>query len=194
MIANVIDHLRGLARFSGREAQKPFWIWTAIVIGCAVIAMMAVMSSSLSSTFSKMEQFAAQHPDQVTRTVSPTSYSITVHGNHPELMPDFSVMLIGIGVISALSILLLAAAVVRRLHDCNRTGAWGLPPAVLLLTGLFGMSRMFDQFDGPSGPPMGLFFGMFLNNLAYLGSLALLVVLLADKGTPDENRFGPQPT
>lgn len=193
MIELVLQHLKELLRFSGREGRKPFWIWTAIVIGCAMVAMMAVMATTFSATFSKMEQFAAQHPDQVTRTVSPTNYTITVHGNHPDLMPDFSVMIIGVGVISALAILLLAAAVVRRLHDCNRTGVWGLPPAVLLLTGLFGMSRLFDQFDEPGGPPMGLFFGIFLNNLAYLGSLAVLVVLLADKGTPDENRFGLPP-
>lgn len=189
MIELISNHLLGLVRFSGREAQRPFWTWTAIVIGGAVVAMTAAMSS----TFGKIEQFAAQHPDQVTRTVGATSYSITVHGNHPELMPDFSVLLMGIGAISALAILLLAAAVVRRLHDVNRTGAWGLPPAVLLLTGLAGMSQLFDQFGNPGGPPMGLFLAMFVNNLAYLGSLGVLIVLLAEKGTPGENRFGQPP-
>ncbi|MEY4951956.1 MAG: hypothetical protein RL299_380 [Pseudomonadota bacterium] len=194
MIQLILQHLKELARFSGREARKPFWIWAMTVIGGAFIAMTAIMTTVMSSTFSKMEQFAAQHPDQVTRTVGPTSYSITVHGNHPELIPDFGALLLNVGVVSAIAILLLAAAVVRRLHDCNRTGAWGLPPAVLLVAGLVGMSRLFEQFDAPGGPPLGLFFGMFLTNLAYLGSLALLVVFLGDRGSLDENRFGPPPT
>lgn len=193
MIELIVQHFRGLVSFSGREAQRPFWIWAGIVIGCAIVVMTAMMSTVLSSTFGRIEQFAAQNPDQVTRTVSPTNYTITVHGNHPELMPDFSVMLLGMAAISVVSILLLAAVVVRRLHDRDRTGAWGLPPAVLLLTGIYGMSQLFEQFADPAGLQMELFFAVFLNNLAYLASLGVLIVLLAGNGTPDDNRFGPPP-
>ncbi|MEQ1498499.1 MAG: DUF805 domain-containing protein [Novosphingobium sp.] len=162
-------------------------------MGSSIAAMMAVMIPAIVSTFTKLEKFAAGHPDQVTRTVSPNGYSVTVHGNHPELMPDFGGMLIGVGVISVIVIVLLAAAVARRLHDCNRTGAWGLPPAVLLLSGLAVMSQLFGQFDDPSGPLMELFFGMFFTNMAYLGSLAVLVIMLAQPGTSGPNRFGPPP-
>lgn len=164
-----------------------------MVIAGSFFAMMAVMIPPIISTFTAVERFAAQHPDQVTRTVGPNGYSIMVHGNHPELMPNFSQMIFGLGVISFIVVLLLASAVTRRLHDCNRTGAWGLPPVVLLFTSLFGMSRLFGRFDDPEGPPMGLFFGMLLNNLVYLVSLAVLLILVAMKGTPGDNRFGPPP-
>lgn len=193
MIDLISRHLRGLLRFSGREERKAFWTWAIMVIGGAFAAMTVALSSTMGATFGAMEKFAAEHPDQVTRTVGPGSYSITVHGNHPELMPDMGGMIAWMAVVCVIAIVLLAAAVARRLHDRDRSGAWGLPTAVLLLTGLYGMSQLFERFNDPVGPPMGLFFAVFLNNLAYLASLGVLIILLAEKGTPDDNRFGPPP-
>ena len=189
----VKSHLAGLVRFSGREARQPFWLWAALVVGFNMAAMMLFMIPAMVGTFSRIEAFAAAHPDQVTRTVGPGSYSIQVEGHHPELMPDFT-MIFGASLISAvLSIVLLAAAVTRRLHDSDRRGVWGMVPALFLIGGFVGMSYMFASFLGPDEPPMGLFVALLLNNVVYLVSLGVLEVLLALPGTPGENRFGPLP-
>jgi uncharacterized membrane protein YhaH (DUF805 family) len=187
-------HLARLVGFSERQTRKPFWLWTALVVGLGMIAMMLVMVPMMVEAITRIERFAAEHPDQVTRTVGPGSYSVRIEGNHPELMPDFGGLVAGVGFAALISIVLLAAPVVRRLHDCGRTGLWGLIPAAFLLSGMVGMSQLFAQLTDGGEPPFTLFFGLFLNNLVYLASLGVLIYMLAQPGTVGENRFGPPPS
>jgi len=189
----VSGHLKGLLSFSGREGRKPFWIWAALNLVLSMAMMAAVMVPTMIDMFSRIERFADEHPEQVTRTYGPGSYSIRIEGDHPELMPDFSGMIGWIGLGTMLSVILLAAAVVRRLHDSGRSGVWGLLPLPFLTAGMVMMPRLFDQFAAGPEPDLGIFFAVFLNNLAYLAALGVLIVLLALRGTPGENRFGPPP-
>lgn len=187
-------HFSRLASFSGRQTRKPFWLWTALVVGLGIVAMMLVMIPMMFEAFTRIERFAAEHPEQVTRTVGPGSYSVRIEGNHPELMPDFGGLVTGVGFAALVSIVLLAPPVARRLHDCGRTGLWGLIPAVFLLSGMVAMSQLLAQFADSGDPSFALFFAIFLNNLVYLGSLGVLIYMLAQPGTPEENRFGPPPS
>lgn len=187
-------HMAHLAAFSGRQSRKPFWLWTALVIGLNLAAMVIVMVPVLFNTITRLEDFAARNPDRVTRTVGPGHYSVRVEGYHPELMPDFSAFFAVFGIAALVTILLLAAPVARRLHDTGRTGLWGLIPAGLLLAGLIGMNQLFGQAIFRDEPPLGLFLGLFLTNLAYLVSLGVLIVLLAQPGTAGDNRFGHPPS
>ena len=193
MIKFFTDHFGGLLRFSGREALKPFWLWVAFNMAFQMIATMALMLPMMFDMFGKIERFADAHPDQVTRTYGPGSYSVTVHGYHPELMPDFSGLIFWFGLGVAVSVLLLASAVARRLHDSDHSGFWGLLPLPFLAGGLLLMPSLFGSFDNEAGPDMRLFFGMMLNNLVYLAMLALLIFRCAQPGTKGENRFGPPP-
>jgi len=192
-----IDSVRhgftSLTRFSGRDPAQRFWPYVGAVIALFFFAAFATMAPIMAGTFARMQAFAAEHPDQATVTQGPGSYSIQIHGNHPELMPDvtpfFTVMQVG----AAVAVLLLAAAVTRRLHDRGRRGWWGLPPVIFLAGGLTLFPRVFQSTLGGEVTPdtMALFGLMMANNLLYLASLALLVVLLAGAGQPGENRFGP---
>jgi uncharacterized membrane protein YhaH (DUF805 family) len=84
--------------------------------------------------------------------------------------------------------------VTRRLHDRGKGGYWGLPTAIFLVIGLVAMPRVFDNFAHSAGEPdMRLFELMFLNNLLYLASLAVLVVQLVLDGTRGPNRFSDDP-
>ncbi|MDR6533559.1 uncharacterized membrane protein YhaH (DUF805 family) [Caulobacter rhizosphaerae] len=185
----------GLPRFAGRDSAGRFWPYAGAVIALFFIAAAATMIPIMSGTFSRMQSFAAEHPDQATVTRGPGSYSIEIHGNHPELMPDmtpfFTVMQVG----CAVAVLLLAAAVTRRLHDRGRRGWWGLAPVPFLIIGLTLFPRLFQStLSGQTTPGTLAMFGvMMANNLLYLASLALLVVLLTGAGQPGENRFGPPP-
>jgi uncharacterized membrane protein YhaH (DUF805 family) len=113
-----------------------------------------------------MQRFAAEHPDQATVTQGPSGYAIEVQGNHPELFPDmtpfFTVMQVG----CALAVVLLAAAVTRRLHDRGRRGWWGLPPLPFLLVGMTAFPRFFNStLAGEMTPDAMKLFGLlFANN------------------------------
>lgn len=179
-------NLANLANFSGRERRAIFWPYVAFVIGMAMVGMMALMLPAMAQTFGKMQQFAQAHPDQATIQSGPGSYSITIQGHHPELMPDMSAFITGNTVIAVIVICLLAAAVVRRLHDRAKSGFWGLLPLPFLSFGLIAMPRIFTQ----TPPDMTLFFTIFINNMIYLGALVTLIVLLAGDGSVAENRYG----
>jgi uncharacterized membrane protein YhaH (DUF805 family) len=189
----VSNGFTGLARFSGRDPARPFWPYAGVVAALLLVAAGVAMSATMSTTFGAMQRFAAEHPDQATVTQGPGAYSIEIHGNHPELFPDmtpfFTVMQAG----CALAVLLLAAAVTRRLHDRGRRGWWGLPPLPFLIVGLTAFPNVFKRaLTGEMSPDAMTLFGLlFANNMLYLASLGLLIFLLAGASEPKENRFGP---
>ena len=186
-IRSVRHNLSNLLNFSGRENRAAFWPYVGFVLGIMFAGMVVVMVPLMAQTFTKMQQFAIAHPDQATVVSGPGSYSITIEGNHPELMPNIDGLIGGVSGICLLVICLLAAAVVRRLHDRGKSGVWGLLPVPFLAFGFTMMPKMFHQ----SPPEMNLFFMLFFNNLIYLAALATLVVLLAGESAMNENKYGP---
>lgn len=192
MLTALRHNLSGLLTFSGRTRPLHFWLYTAVVTLSGTAAGIIAMGFVMQEIFARLGRFAREHPDQVTVTRTSTGTSWQIDGNHPELIPDIRLFLITVCVIAAVSVLLLAAAVTRRLHDSGRRGYWGLLPLPFLAGGMSIFMTLFADISGGE-PDMALFAGMLLCNLAYLASLALLVVLLCLNGTRGENRFGPPP-
>ena len=184
-------HLTGLLRFSGRETGAKFWPWVAVVLVFNMAVAAIVMVPLMLNTFRKMNQFVHEHPDQGTIVTGPGSYSVQVHGYHPELMPDLSGFMLAIQVSAAVSVLMLAAAVTRRLHDTDKSGLFGLLPLPFLTTGLTLFPAFFAQSMSGAEPDTGGFMLLFANNMLYLGLLGLLAFLLARKSSSGDNRFGP---
>lgn len=180
--------------FSGRTRRAKFWPYVAFVIFLSFGGMGAIMLPEMSASMERMQRFAEEHPDQATIEQGPGSYSITIHGQHPELMPDFSRMMSLIVVGFAVVISLLAAAVVRRLHDRGKSGVWGLMPIPFIVFASVAMPTLFNQFGQGGTPDLGLFFALFFNNALYLASLVFLIVLLCGASAHGENRYGPEPT
>lgn len=118
-------HLSGLWRFSGRETSAQFWPWVAIVMILNMAVAAFVMVPMMFESIAKMDRFVREHPDQGTITTGPGTYSVQVHGYHPELMPDIGSFMLSIQLAALASVLLLAAAVVRRLHDTGKSGFLG---------------------------------------------------------------------
>ena len=185
-LSSVRYNLKNLTKFSGRETRATFWPYVGFLIGLAMIGMMAVMLPAMVKTFGKMQQFAQTHPDQATIESGPGNYSISIQGNHPELLPDMGAFITGNAAMCVVVVCLLAAAVARRLHDRGKSGAWGLLPIPFLSFGLVMMPKIFNQ----SPPDMTLFFTIFFNNMIYLAALIRLIILLAGQGTAAENRHG----
>jgi uncharacterized membrane protein YhaH (DUF805 family) len=89
---------------------------------------------------------------------------------------------------------LLAAAVVRRLHDLGRSGLWGLLPLPFLAGSLAATPFLFDLFSSERGP-RGAELLIFLPGSVLWIVVIALVVLLAKPGEEGPNRYGaaPQP-
>jgi len=189
--------LRRIGQFSGRDTLSQFWIYAGSVIGLAMAAWAAVFMPFFFGTLARMQRFAAEHPDQAEVVSGPGSYSVTIHGDHPELMPDMAALLPPLAVITSIAVILLAGAVTRRLHDRDKRGYLGIPPLVFLAAGMAIMPGVFDSFStsaaSAEAAEMGMIGLLFLNNLLYLGSLAVLVFHLTQRGTKGPNRFGEDP-
>ena len=193
ILASIRYNLANLLHFSGRENRALFWPYAIAVVLMDFIAMFAMMVPAMSESLARMQRFAAAHPDQATVESGPGHYSISIQGYHPELMPDMSPLLAGVAVVALVTVVVVGAAVARRLHDRGRRGWWGLLPLPFLGIALTMEPRMFAGF-GSGHPDMALFMAMFFNNLLYLASLAILVVLLAGDGVKGPNRFDARAT
>jgi uncharacterized membrane protein YhaH (DUF805 family) len=190
VLISLRHNLAQLVRFSGRESAGRFWPYAITMFVLIIIAQACYMLPMFADTFERMQRFAEQHPDQATVTSGPGSYSISISGYHPELFPDFSRLIGAVAIGLAIFVVLVAAAVVRRLHDRDRSGLWGLLPLPFLAFGLMGMGKPFASTDPASAFDFRLFAAIFLNNLIYLAALAFLVIQLASAGTPGANRYG----
>lgn len=181
-----------LLRFSGRDRPGLFWPYAAVVFVVMMVVAMATMVPIVSSSFSRMERFAAEHPELATVEQSAGGTSITIQGDHPELIPDFGAFFLVLDGLAIGMVALLAAAVARRLHDTGRSALWGLMPVPFLAIGLIGFPQVMEGLMGPD-PNMGLFLGLFLNNLLYMAAFITLVILLILPGKAGANRFGEPP-
>lgn len=186
----LLHGFRNLTRFNGRDGLAAFWLHVALVMALAFAGTVVAIVPTMMDSIARMQRFAVERPDQARVEQTPTSYSIQIQGNHPELMPNMAGVVTGVGVVAMVVVLLLAAAVTRRLHDSGLRGGWGLMPLPFLVFGLVAMGRTMGH---PGGPDMQLFLLVFANNLIYLVLLAVLVVLLARSSKPGPNRFGAPP-
>lgn len=177
----------GLASFSGRDPRSLFWPYAGTVLGLALLAWMTAFSLLLEGAFPRLQQFARANPELV---VESARGNLAVRSEYPGLLLDPARFLLPMMMIFAIIVLLLAAAIVRRLHDRNRSGAWGLLPLPFFAIGFALMSAMFG---GDAATRLALLPWLFLNNLAYLAALAILVAMLARKGAAGPNRYGRDP-
>jgi len=182
------QHFAKLFDFSGREDRASFWPYAALAFGIIMIAGMLIFIPTTMGAIQAMQQFAVEHPEQVTTVSGPGQYSISVQGDHPAFMPVGSIVLYLV-VTFGLAILLYAAAVVRRLRDSGKSGAWGLIPLPFILYSSVQMSRVFAMIGTGGRPDMTLFMSIFVSNLLYIVSLLGLIVLLAWRSEPEPNRF-----
>ena len=189
------NNLAKLTDFSGREARGSFLIYAGFVVPILFAGIFLAMVPEMFTAMERMQTFAAENPELATVTQNGSSYSIRIEGHHPELMPDFGAMFAGMSVIAGLAVLLLGASVSRRLHDTGKTGFLGLLPLPFLAFAFILMPRLFAAFTAEPGSDLPfdpvIFAALFLNNMVYLATLALLIYLLTRDSTPGENKYGP---
>jgi uncharacterized membrane protein YhaH (DUF805 family) len=183
----------GLTRFSGRDARRQFWPFaiflflatTALTYVAMAPAMMGMLAGAVELAGRASRDRAAGIPAYVPGDAAALP---------PELIPDFGGAFLIIGAVNMIAILLLAAAVTRRLHDRNRTGYWGLIPLPFAIIAQIiaprTMAAMMQVQMGRGSPDFAM---LMLNGAAYWATMIFLIVLLARKGDEGANRFGPAP-
>jgi uncharacterized membrane protein YhaH (DUF805 family) len=108
----------------------------------------------------------------------------------PELMPDFSRMIIPSMLVGLAIVLLLVAAVVRRLHDRDKSGWWAALPLPFKAIGAalaFSMGKAMTTYPPTPSPLTTL---SSLNGLCSLVASIVLIVLLVGEPSRGPNRFG----
>lgn len=189
----IVRGLRLIGHFEGRDTRGQFWPYVGVVMASVFVTWGGVMAFEMNRMMSDMMRFAETHPDQATVHRTPTSTEIRIEsGAGFEGMPNFDLFIGMMAVLVGIAVLLLAAAVTRRLHDRGLPGFVGMAPLPFLAFGGYGMRRvMSDVTAGIEFPP--LFIPVFINNVVYLAVLGGLVLVLAQAGQPRANRYGPPP-
>lgn len=195
----IARHLRGLIDFRGRENRQPFWLWVLIVVAVQTVISMVAMFALVMPAFSAMIAAAQRDP----------AY-LNAHPGMPfEVMGStMRTMMTANAVFALLFTAMLAAAMIRRFHDGDRSGWWVAPQLALqVLMPLFYATMMPNFFDafarmqpGDAAHNDAAFqqLAQTMAPLSVLGALSFLalvgtVVFLALPGTVGPNRFGSDP-
>lgn len=198
------DHLTALLDFEGRENRQPFWLWVLItfavqyvVSSIAMIPFMQTNFQGMAPLFGRDSAYLDKHPEIFAQLMSQT------------LRPMISWIVIINAIVMLITVMLLAAAVVRRLHDSNRSGWWGSPvlAAHLAMIILFAtiFPHLFEMFgkiraDMPQAEVQAAM-GPWLRSFGLVWSVGMLafvlqivlIVFLVLPGTIGPNRFGDDP-
>jgi uncharacterized membrane protein YhaH (DUF805 family) len=187
-------NLARLFTFSGRETRRLFWPYAIGVFLAGMLLNFMIVIPVLMNMMEGLMAYSQQHPEG-----PPPPQPGQLPALPPELMPDFGSLILPSAVIALVSMLLLAAAVVRRLHDRDRAGWWGLLPVPFKLAGLAAGPAVTGALTHPpGGTPLAatgspLVMLGSLNSLAYWIAFIVLVVMLVGEGTRGPNRFGDDP-
>lgn len=160
----IIRGFRSLTVFSGRDRRGQFWPYAGVVV--ALIYVFSGIAGVLAMG------------SMLTGT---------------EVMPDFTAFFAVIAGTLLISIVLLAAAVSRRLHDTGKSALFGLMPVPFIVIYCAVFPAMMQDMMVAEEPDAGLFILAGISNLLYFAALITLIVLLCLKGTNGPNRFGDEP-
>jgi len=185
MLRSIGYNLARLASFSGRESRALFWPYAITVFVLGMIAGLLLFVPVMMDMMARIVAYAQTHPEGLPKP-APGQPPVLP----PELMPDMSGMILPGAIVNLVTLLLYAAATVRRLHDRDRSGWWAALPLPFQIVGTLAAPSAMAAFMHPTGTPSPIAMLSSLNSLAYWGAFIFLIVLLAGEPTRGPNRFG----
>lgn len=188
IFGSIRHNLAHLLSFSGRQTRAQFWPYAIFMFILSAVAGMLVFIPFMVDMFVRIQRYAIEHPEGPPVEPGPTGAPTLP----PELMPDFSAMMVPMALVNLGFVLLLVAAIVRRLHDCDRAGSWALLPVPFMIFGQLKAPQITAMFT-KSQPNEQMLSLLMLNSLFYWIALIALIILLVQEGTNGPNRFGEDP-
>jgi uncharacterized membrane protein YhaH (DUF805 family) len=166
-MSNVIFRgFANIARFSGRDTRSQFWPYAGAAVALYMVIGVPALGLSMGPLFS-------------TPGLSPAGFQASV--SHFVLVSFL--MFVGL-------VVLLAAAIARRLHDVGVSALWGLLPLPFVAFSLVMFNRMLSQFWVGHAPDTVVFMSAFASNMLYMICVVTLIVLLARASMSAPNRHG----
>ena len=190
IVAAILYNLSNLMRFAGRDTRAQFWPYAIFLFVLQSIISMALTLPIIAKVMIKAFQFGVQHATTNGGQLSAADQKAFAQINNGIYSDMGSMMTVTTPILTALLVILLAAAVARRLHDCGMSGYWGLMPLPFTAFSILTMPKLFAAFEIHTFSD-GWFPGLLINNLLYFAALILLIVLLARRDVAGANRFGP---
>ena len=191
-IGNSIRHnLTRLGDFSGRDTREQFWPYAIGLFLLSMAAGVLLFVPVMLDMFDRMGRYFAEHPEGLPKDPGPYPGAQALP---PELMPDMSVIIVPSAIVNLLFALLLAAAVVRRLHDRDKSAWWALLPIPFMIFGQFQGKQAANMMMAGREPDPAVMLPAALNSLLYWVAFIALIIILAQDGSVGANRYGPDPT
>ncbi|MEQ3746694.1 MAG: DUF805 domain-containing protein [Henriciella sp.] len=165
--------LSNLINFSDRDRRVVFWPYVGFIVATLMLVTMVAIIAIMGPA---MVLAANTTADVVDFPVDELVLFLRLY---------FLIVLV--------IIFLLAAAVARRLHDAGMTAYFGLLPLPNLIFGLYYLPKVISEVL-ESGPTNGASFEtLFINNMIYLTLVTILIVLLAQPSSKNDNKYGHAP-
>lgn len=134
MLGAIKYGLGNLFNFNGRDARQTFWYYVLFVYVVVTAISMLAMIPMMVNMFSAIVDAAATGN-------SPQAANAVMVG----FMGDMMRTSLWVGIGSGIAMLvLLAASLVRRLHDSGMPGWWALAPGAIQVAGLALMPSQID--------------------------------------------------
>ncbi|MGQ0560088.1 MAG: DUF805 domain-containing protein [Sphingosinicella sp.] len=191
ILASIRHNFANLLAFSGRDSRAIFWPWAIILflLSQAITQLLVtnVMVRAMTALVAK-----AIEAEQSGRKPDPALVEAQLTSLIADIVDLWPLLLAGNFVMTAL----LAASIVRRLHDVDRSGWWALPPALMMGLGAVITPAWMDYglggFLTGEAMPISLMLALTLS-MANLVLIIWLIVWMAQPGEAGPNRFGLAP-
>jgi uncharacterized membrane protein YhaH (DUF805 family) len=184
--------LTSVTIFGGRDSRAQFWPYIIFVYLIEyAIEMMLTMPVVMRGVFSSMQgvRAAAEQGGKVDSAALQVDMAQRMMADMQSIMP----YTIGLGL---LLMVLVSAAVVRRLHDRNWSGWWvlawngvkiaGIVAGYLSMTAMAQGGVTIETMNSVKLPAM-------LIGLASWAVFIIIIIQVVQQGDHAENRFGPSP-
>lgn len=190
MLDSIKHCLRNLFNFTGRDARQTFWYYVLFVYIVTTVVSMLAMIPALVDMFANIMNVAAAGG-------SPELAQQTIASSMTGLFGSVGWMSMVVG---GSFIALLAASLVRRLHDSDMSGWWALAPAGLQAYGIVQMpaqmAAMAAVMADPAAmnDPTAMYRAQGTAGLIGWAAIGLVIWFGVRKSSPGPNQYGDAPT
>jgi uncharacterized membrane protein YhaH (DUF805 family) len=170
----IIQGFQSVAKFEGRDRRARFWPYVAVVVALHFVIQMLGAATIAVPLMAELQ----------------TSIETETEPPWDRLEAAWWSVLVFMAALGISYLVLMAAAVTRRLHDTGRTALWGLLPFPFFA---YNTVMFWLSWTDLIWPDEWLFLSVSLSSGLGVLATIVLIVLLALPGAPEPNRFGARP-